>query len=274
LVRSLVEAHNDFILCQLREAEATSDVEILQHKIEETLQMVNAKRTEYSRLKEAATQASNSARKLQNNCRRVLEELTPEDSDFMNNIPLEKTIEDIETDIEAEVARLELLHEGNPNAIKQFEERTAKIQNLKTKISARETDLETHAANITGIRNQWEPEVDRLVAKISSAFSKSFDKINCAGEVRMHKEDDDYEKWAVQILVKFREKEKLQVLDNRRQSGGERAVSTVFYLMALQSLARSPFRVVDEINQGMDPRNERLVHHRMVNIACQEFTSQ
>jgi len=29
--------------------------------------------------------------------------------------------------------------------------------------------------------------------------------------------------------------------------------------MALQSLARAPFRVVDEINQGMDPRNERYV---------------
>jgi len=44
--------------------------------------------------------------------------------------------------------------------------------------------------------------------------------------------------------------------------------------MALQGLARSPFRVVDEINQGMDPRNERMVHERMVDIACRERTSQ
>lgn len=54
-----------------------------------------------------------------------------------------------------------------------------------------------------------------------------------------------------------RENEQLSVLDSHRQSGGERAVSTIYYLMALQSLARAPFRVVDEINQGMDPRNER-----------------
>lgn len=64
------------------------------------------------------------------------------------------------------------------------------------------------------------------------------------------------------------------MLDERRQSGGERAVSTIFYLMALQDLAQAPFRVVDEINQGMDPRNERKVHERMVDIACQEHTSQ
>lgn len=44
--------------------------------------------------------------------------------------------------------------------------------------------------------------------------------------------------------------------------------------MALQSLARSPFRVVDEINQGMDPRNERMVYERMVEIVCHEHSSQ
>jgi hypothetical protein len=66
----------------------------------------------------------------------------------------------------------------------------------------------------------------------------------------------------------------LSILNAHRQSGGERAVSTIFYLMALQDLAQSPFRVVDEINQGMDPRNERMVHERMVDIACQERTSQ
>ena len=64
-----------------------------------------------------------------------------------------------------------------------------------------------------------------------------------------------------------READPLTRLNAQRQSGGERAVSTIFYLMALQSLTRSPFRVVDEINQGMDPRNERLVHARMVAIA-------
>jgi chromosome segregation ATPase len=71
-----------------------------------------------------------------------------------------------------------------------------------------------------------------------------------------------------------RENEPLSVLNSHRQSGGERAVSTIFYLLALQDLAQSPFRVVDEINQGMDPRNERMVHERMVDIACKENTSQ
>lgn len=206
-------------------------------------------------------------------CKEIMEGLTEEESTFMNSIPMEKTNEDIDHDIEIETARLELLHEGNPNAIKQYEDRQKKIQGLKKKIEETEKKLRGYQNAIQDVRNQWEPKIDRLIAKISSAFTRSFEKIGCAGEVKVHK-DEDFDKWAVQILVKFRAKEKLQILTNQRQSGGERAVSTVFYLMALQSLARSPFRVVDEINQGMDPRNERLVHHRMVNIACQEHTSQ
>lgn len=39
------------------------------------------------------------------------------------------------------------------------------------------------------------------------------------------------------------------VLDAHRQSGGERSVSTMMYLMALQDISNCPFRVVDEINQ-------------------------
>ncbi|CAZ79935.1 unnamed protein product [Tuber melanosporum] len=274
LAKGLVAIHNELILCQIRLAEAGSDVETLQRRIQDVLRDLETKKTESADLAKHATECAARARALQGACRKIIQGLSPEESEFMNQIPPEKNGEDIETDIEAESARLDLLHEGNPNAIKQYEDRATRIRNLEDKIAEREKNFQKHSAAIAELRGKWEPVIDRLVAKISTAFSKSFEKINCAGEVRVHKEEDEYDKWAIQILVKFRANESLQILNNQRQSGGERAVSTVFYLMALQSLARSPFRVVDEINQGMDPRNERLVHHRMVSIACQEYTSQ
>lgn len=55
--------------------------------------------------------------------------------------------------------------------------------------------------------------------------------------------------WQCARRVKFREAEELQVLNAQRQSGGERSVSTILYLVALQGVAACPFRVVDEINQ-------------------------
>jgi len=59
----------------------------------------------------------------------------------------------------------------------------------------------------------------------------------------------DFSKYGVQIRVKFRDSEELQALNAQRQSGGERSVSTMLYLMALQGITSCPFRVVDEINQ-------------------------
>ena len=48
--------------------------------------------------------------------------------------------------------------------------------------------------------------------------------IGCAGEIRIN-ENEDYEKWAIDILIKFRSSEKLQLLTAHRQSGGVRHLS-------------------------------------------------
>ena len=43
--------------------------------------------------------------------------------------------------------------------------------------------------------------------------------VRCAGEIKLA-EHEDYERWAIDILVKFRDHEKLQLLTGQRQSGG------------------------------------------------------
>lgn len=90
--------------------------------------------------------------------------------------------------------------------------------------------------------------------------------MNCAGEVALE-ENEDFAKYGILIRVKFREHEELQALNAQRQSGGERSVSTMLYLLALQETVSCPFRVVDEINQGMDPVNERHIFNLIVKSA-------
>lgn len=43
--------------------------------------------------------------------------------------------------------------------------------------------------------------------------------IGCVGEVQLG-EHEDYDNWSIDILVKFRSTEKLQLLTGHRQSGG------------------------------------------------------
>lgn len=46
------------------------------------------------------------------------------------------------------------------------------------------------------------------------------------------------------------------------------------YLMSLAELGKSPFSLVDEINQGMDQRVERQVHNQLVATTCKDDVGQ
>lgn len=46
------------------------------------------------------------------------------------------------------------------------------------------------------------------------------------------------------------------------------------FLLSLQKITATPFRVVDEINQGMDQTNERKVFQAMVDAATERNTAQ
>ncbi|KAI5099428.1 structural maintenance of chromosomes protein 5 [Silurus meridionalis] len=130
-------------------------------------------------------------------------------------------------------------------------------------------------ADLSERKERWLNPLKQLVDQINEKFSDFFRSMNCAGEVDLHSEnEEEYDKYGIRIRVKFRSSTQLHELTPHHQSGGERSVSTMLYLMALQELNRCPFRVVDEINQGMDPANERRVFDIVVKTACGGKTSQ
>ncbi|KAI9725766.1 MAG: Structural maintenance of chromosomes protein 5 [Chrysothrix sp. TS-e1954] len=285
-----------YLIAQVARTEAASDVEALRTQHEDAAKMLETKRREVDELEKTLQSIRADAKRGRAN----MQKLHQEDPDLVarySDRPQEeqnKSREEHQAEIESQTARLELLHEGNPRTITDFEERARKIEALTEKLATQQLELAVSTNEIKQLRTKWEPELDALVAQISTAFAASFEKIGCAGEVSIYKagpgssphsamtseanadpdaaepvaQDNDFDQWAIHISVKFREGETLSLLDSHRQSGGERAVSTIFYLMALQQLSRAPFRVVDEINQGMDPRNERIVHERLVDLAC------
>ncbi|KAM0800108.1 structural maintenance of chromosomes 5 smc5 [Usnea florida] len=266
-VEAIRAAHNSLHESEIMLIEATSDFEILRERNSSVEELLVDQRRQVDSLAKETEALQKTAKALLDKCSQLMTGVDDEVRTFLLALPASQTTEQLESEIESEKARLELMHEGNGGVIKEYEQRQKKIDVLTTRLEQIKNALSEVEDKIKELRDQWEPELDSLVGKISNSFSLNMEQISCAGEVGVHK-DEDFDQWAIQIRVKFRESEPLTTLDSHRQSGGERAVSTIFYLMSLQTLTRSPFRVVDEINQGMDPRNERLVHKRMVGIAC------
>ncbi|KAI0243709.1 Structural maintenance of chromosomes protein 5 [Massospora cicadina] len=186
---------------------------------------------------------------------------------------LDLSLRQLEDALDAERTKANFLPGVSAVAMEQYQQQKREIASLTRSLADGAARRERLEAEMAGLRATWVPRLRELVAQISANFSRGFSEIGGAGEVELA-QHDDYDRWGVHILVKFRDSEPLQRLTGQRQSGGEKSVATILYLMGIQELARSPFRVVDEINQGMDPRNERLVHRQLVRAACKPHTAQ
>lgn len=287
-VKDLQRTIEDLVQTEIKLVEARSDCQGLEERSSEVKRILAAKDDEIAVVKQQILTFGREIENLRQKIRGIT--VTSGNSEELKEIArsiAHHTVEQLEAEIDSAKATLDLTYAGHgTKLIEEFEKRQVQIDKIRERVQKHETDLVEFDHAIKEIRDQWEPKLESLVQKISNSFSDFFARIGCAGQVGIDKGEEtpdedgrvgdtsNFDQWSIRIQVKFREHESLAVLNSYRQSGGERAVSTIFYLMALQSLSPSPFRVVDEINQGMDPRNERMVHERMVEIACGQAESE
>ncbi|XP_058498969.1 structural maintenance of chromosomes protein 5 [Solea solea] len=188
---------------------------------------------------------------------------------------LPNTLDEIDALLNEERSRAECFTGLSENVVDEYNRRDQEIKHLEKELEDKGTALNAYRQNISEAKNRWLNPLKQLVEQINVKFSDFFRSMQCAGEVDLHTEnEEEYDKYGIRIRVKFHSSTQLHELTAHHQSGGERSVSTMLYLMALQELNRCPFRVVDEINQGMDPANERRVFDIVVRTACKETTSQ
>eukprot|EP01006_Ploeotia_vitrea_P013328 TRINITY_DN34908_c0_g1_i1.p1 TRINITY_DN34908_c0_g1~~TRINITY_DN34908_c0_g1_i1.p1 ORF type:complete len:242 (-),score=43.70 TRINITY_DN34908_c0_g1_i1:236-886(-) len=119
-------------------------------------------------------------------------------------------------------------------------------------------------SKIQGDKDKWWGTLTEKMQQISSRFEEFCKDQGIQGQVEVEEKGNDFDQYCINLKMKFREEEELTQLNAQRQSGGERAVSTVLYLLALQSRTSCPFRIVDEIDQGMDIQNQKKIFLKML----------
>lgn len=168
--------------------------------------------------------------------------------------------------LEEAEAKVNDIH-ADPNVIRLHEEKKAELEEAQIALEDLTTRKEARVSELERMKEPWLATLIQTVETVDKRFSNYMKELGCVGGVSLKHENDlnfSFKDYAVQIMVSFRKGVKATVLSSRVQSGGERSVSTIMYLMAMQDMMVSPFRCVDEINQGLDERNERLVFKRIV----------
>lgn len=219
-------------------------------------------------------------REKQNEAKVLTEGKTPSDRksfpfrEAYNLLP--NTIEEIEAHLDDIQARLECLPQHEQVNMQLFEEQLETARRLEERINNFGSDKSKLDAEILTIHQQWFPEISRIIDLINVNFARFMESMGYAGEIELKHSDDehDYKSYGVEIRVKYRQQEKIQTLDRFVQSGGERAVAIAIYSLSIQHISQVPFRCVDEINQGMDARNERKFFEMLVEETCMDGNSQ
>ncbi|XP_058119563.1 structural maintenance of chromosomes protein 5 [Anopheles ziemanni] len=188
---------------------------------------------------------------------------------------LPDTLEALESHLEELRVRFECLPEGNKAAAEEHAQKQRQVEQLKATMTHSAQTVASLECEMSILHEQWYPEMLRIVQNINTKFSHFMSTMGFAGEVELiRNEERDYNEYGIRIFVKYRNSEKLCALDRKLQSGGERAVAIAIYTLSLQHMTQVPFRCVDEINQGMDPTNERKVFNMLVDETCREGQSQ
>ncbi|XP_066376413.1 structural maintenance of chromosomes protein 5-like isoform X2 [Miscanthus floridulus] len=184
------------------------------------------------------------------------------------------TVEELEAAIQDTESEANSMLFLNQNVLQEYQNRQHEIESISNKLKDDKGEHEICCSEIETVKGKWLPTLRTLVSKINDTFSRNFQEMAVAGEVSLDEHGLDFDHYGILIKVKFRQTSQLQVLSSHHQSGGERSVSTILYLVSLQDLTNCPFRVVDEINQGMDPINERKMFQQLVRAASQINTPQ
>jgi len=172
--------------------------------------------------------------------------------------PLETTPEAVEdatkikAGLEKELAEIGLV---NQLAVQHYEE----IKDGYKHLSVRIGDLEREKLAILDFMNELEKrKLDNFMTaftKVNDTFHQIFSDITNGGNGRMALDSPDNPfEGGLDVFLQFPGKTELTI---GAASGGEKSVSTVCYLLALQQIHPMPFYIMDEIDAHLDVLNAK-----------------
>lgn len=183
----------------------------------------------------------------------------------------ENTVSELSDKRENLAMRIERIYTDSNNSIlSEYEKQNKELQEKQYRMNELEEQLAKLRSECNSIKEGWLIALNDVIKVIDDSYRDFMRKLGYDGQVKLDfnsADTDNFSAYGIMIMVKYRDDEQLIPLSSTRQSGGERSVATMIYMLALQTKTTVPFRCVDEINQGMDKTNERRVFELLVQTA-------
>ena len=182
-------------------------------------------------------------------------------------VPAPRPAEEIQDELRRVEGHLLALRDVGEEAERMYKRYSELYSELEAKARAVRERREEAMKEVRKRMEAWRSVVGKMVEDVSSRFRAILSRVQGDGSVSLVNAED-IEEAGVRITVGFRGSKPIE-LDAYTQSGGERSVATVAFLLALQQHVRSPFRAIDEYDVHLDPLNRRRLAEALVSVVEQ-----
>lgn len=190
------------------------------------------------------------------------DELAPLMEKAGERIETERNLMEIDAEIKIVDARIQSLGAIPEEAEEMYNAYSKTFNELKEKASIVSENRKRASLELEERKEVWRKVLQKLIDEVNPSYQSILSKMNASGGVRLN-DLEDLETAGLELLVSFRGGMP-SVLDAYTQSGGERTVSIMAFLLSLQQHIMSPFRAVDEFDVHMDPRNREAIFKVLV----------
>jgi len=169
-------------------------------------------------------------------------------------------------------AHIQKMQDVPDDAEKIYNDYSGNIEELKVKLAQLQENKKSMLAELGTRKGVWKKAIQDLIESVDPAFQAVLSAADATGFIKFE-EADVIEEAGLDLYVGFRGGAPT-TLDPFTQSGGERSVALMAFILSLQARIVSPLRAMDEFDIHMDPRNREAMFKMILSQMKQREASQ
>jgi chromosome segregation ATPase len=173
-----------------------------------------------------------------------------------------RKISDIILDIGAVEEQVRPLAHLSEDVEKMYSSYASMYEDLRGKAEQLARNRDEVIAEVGKRLERWRDVVSAFLQSLETHYNEILKEVGATGELKLNVLKN-VEQAGLDILVGFKGAPPTR-LDSLTQSGGERSIALMAFLLALQQHIASPFRAIDEFDVHLDPKNREVISKLIV----------
>ncbi len=184
-----------------------------------------------------------------------LENIKIEFQNYKDKQTIEGNVETLENELKKALQELRALGPVNMKAVEEYEQQKAVYEEMKSRVETLEKERERVMSMILDIEEKRKHAFYTVLEGVRKEFKQVFYELT-GGEADLVLEDP--ENIDSGLLIKASPKGK-KLLNIDLLSGGEKTLTAIAFLFAIQRFKPAPFYILDEVDAALDKANTKKI---------------